>query len=123
VPLDDGTFEDYARVLVYLWGRFSESEYAAGFLLLSEAFAKGFATWLKDQQLGDAVTEDAATWWKGRGLGLMPWERDFVARWMEFSEGEYYAGFIWLDPGTAEEFANWLGGRGKRSRPSPEHSG
>ena len=44
------------------------------------------------------MREEAAASYSNRGLGPLPWEPELIARWMEFSDGEYYAGFIALDP-------------------------
>jgi hypothetical protein len=66
---------------------------------------------------------DAAAARKVDPLGPMSWEQGLIDHWMEFSEGEYYASFIGLNPRTAEEFAEWLGGKAKRSHPSTRPRG
>lgn len=72
MPLADGTFEDYDWELDYLWGRFSQARYAAGFVGLSRETALAFATWLQDQLLGDVMREEAAAWGRKRTWAQCP---------------------------------------------------
>jgi hypothetical protein len=117
VPLPDGTFEDYDWELVFLWSEFSCAKWAAGSVGLTAETAREFAGWFASEPPTEGWQERAADWWKQRDLGPFTWERELVARWMEFSDGEFHAGFVGLSPHTASEFADWLAGSGRRSRP------
>jgi hypothetical protein len=50
----------------------------------------------------------------------MSWERELIAHWIEFSQGEYQAGFIGINSQTASAFAEWLGAGLTRSNLSAD---
>jgi hypothetical protein len=86
---DDGKLEAREKELLYLWGEFCQSWYAASFIAPDVELADEFAKWLMQHWTSEETVremrEKASADTRWRDPGLFSWERDLLELWKRYS--------------------------------------
>jgi len=117
---DDGTLDPRELELLFLWGTFCQSWYAASFMDPTVGMADEFSRWLakqwSSQEAEQKMRGEATVSWQKRDLGLLSWERELLDFWERFSNEGSSLDFVRVSPTAGYEFATWLSNQEPASR-------
>lgn len=117
---DDGTLDPRELELLFLWGTFCQSEWAASFMNPTVGLADEFSRWLAKQssshEAEQKMRDEATLWWQKRDLGLFSDERQLLDLWERFSNEGGSMDFERVSPTAGYAFATWLSDQEPASR-------